>query len=74
MDEVAKLFSQYDVSSGTGDVANLEFATRLFQTNTPCAFWVRYVRKNRPFHDFESCSVFFDAKKYIIGYKHDRPD
>jgi len=75
MEEVAKFFSQYEVfQSGTGDVANLELRTKLFQTNTACVFWVTYVPKNRSLFDFESCSVFFDAKKNIIGYEYELPD
>lgn len=76
MGDVSGIFSQYAVSSsGTGDVASFQFATRLFQTNTACAFWITYAPKNKGvFSVFEVCDVFFDTNQIIIGYKYDLPD
>ncbi|NLE68042.1 MAG: hypothetical protein GX608_11520 [Lentisphaerae bacterium] len=76
MGDVAGIFSEHAVSSsGTGDVASFQFATTLFQTNTPCAFWITYAPKKSGFFSiFEVCDVFFDTNKNIIGYKYDLPD
>jgi len=75
--EVAKHFSRYGVLySGTGDVAVLRIAscTKLFQTNSSCAYRVTYINKKPSLFDFENCAVFFDAKDVIIGFKYELPD
>jgi hypothetical protein len=76
-DQVAKHFSGYGVIySGTSDVVHLQSlnCTQLFQSNSLCASRVTFNNKNPSLFDFENCTVFFDEKDVIIGYKYERPD
>ena len=75
IEEVQLLFHNHEVLVSGRTAADLAFATRLFQTNVACEYWVSYVprRKLSPVH-WDVCSVFFDGESRIIGYKLECPD
>lgn len=74
-EQVAQLFAHHEVLHSGHTQADLTFATKKFQTNVVCAYWVTYLPRRRLFtHNAESCRVFFDDKGTIIGYRFERPD